>query len=260
MAKLNQIIAVENGEKTRAFKKLTDAYHLLQKTELLQGIARSYTPYEDGGETLPSESTRVQLRTHSIVTDVAEALTVLIDITATKDWANCDAKANVEVDGHVLLNQVPVTYLLFLEKKLVDIHTFVSKLPILGAAEVWKRDLSQDCWATDAVQTARTKKIPRNHVKAEATKEHPAQVELYHEDVRVGTWNTIKFSGAMQASEVRSVLDRVVKLQAAVKFAREQANNTDAIEHKVGERLFKFLLEGHKTDGWKPSVLMPDPE
>jgi hypothetical protein len=34
-------------------------------------------------------------------------------------------------------------------------------------------------------------------VKAEATEKHPAQVEVYHEDVVVGQWKTVKFSGAL---------------------------------------------------------------
>ena len=73
----------------------------------------------------------------------------------------------------MLLSDVPVTYLLFLEKQLVDLHTFVRKLPVLDASETWAFDASADCWATEAIQTVRTKKIPRNHVKAEATEHHP---------------------------------------------------------------------------------------
>ena len=49
------------------------------------------------------------------------------------------------------------------------------------------------------MQTLRTKKVPRNHVKAEATEKHPAQVEVYYEDVAVGYWTTVKFSGALPA-------------------------------------------------------------
>ena len=40
------------------------------------------------------------------------------------------------------------------------------------------------------------KTVPRNHNKDEATKKHPAQVEMDTEDVRVGTWKTT-FSGAL---------------------------------------------------------------
>jgi hypothetical protein len=47
-------------------------------------------------------------------------------------------------------------YLLFLEKQLVDLHTFVKKLPVLDASDSWSYDASADCYATDPVQTVRT--------------------------------------------------------------------------------------------------------
>jgi hypothetical protein len=169
-------------------------------------------------------------------------LTRLFDVTATKDWANTQAKADVVVDGQVLLSQVPATYLLFLEKQLVDLHTFVRKLPVLDAAETWTFDGSSDAWATEPLQTTRTKKIPRNHVKAEATEHHPAQVEVYYEDVVVGYWRTVKFSGALPASRVNELIGRVEKLQQAVKFAREEANNVEVEDQKMGEKIFKYIF------------------
>jgi len=94
------------------------------------------------------------------------------------------------------------------------------------------------------VQTTKTKKIPRNHVKAEATDKHPAQVEVYYEDVVVGYWRTVKFSGALPASRVKELLDRVDKLQQAVKFAREEANNSEVTDQHIGDRFFAYLLDG----------------
>lgn len=242
MARLNQIIAVEKGVKSRSFQELTDAHHALQKPALLAGIARTYRPKDDEGEQFPPESTKVQIKAEEIIQQTAGILTRLFDITATKDWTNCVARADVILDGQPLLTQVPVTYLLFLEKQLVDIHTFVKKLPTLDASETWSFDASADCWATEPVQTIKTKKIPRNHVKAEATDKHPAQVEVYYEDVGMGFWRTVKFSGALPAKRVSELLERVEKLQAAVKFAREEANNTEASDHKVGERIFHYLF------------------
>src|SRR5690242_8560261 len=200
MTRLNQIVAVEKGIKSRSFQELTEAHHALQKTGLLAGIARTYRPKDEEGEQLPPESTRVQAKAEDVIRKTVEVLTRLFDVTATKDWTNCRAKADVVVDGKVLLEQVPATYLLFLEKQLVDIHTFVKKLPVLDAAETWTFDPSADYWATEPMQTIKTKKIPRNHVKAEATEKHPAQVEVYYEDVVVGTWRTTKFSGALPAN------------------------------------------------------------
>jgi hypothetical protein len=240
--RLNQIVAVEKGVKSRSFSELTDAHHALQKSALLSGISRTYRPKDEEGEQLPPESTRVQVKSDEVIRQTAQILTRLFDVTATKDWANCAAKADVVVDGTTLVADVPVTYLLFLEKQLTDLHTFVKKLPVLDASETWEYDASADCWATEPVQTVRTKKIPRNHVKAEATEKHPAQVEVYYEDVTVGFWRTVKFSGALPAKRVNELLERVEKLQQAVKFAREDANNTEITDVKTGEKIFGYLF------------------
>lgn len=242
MPRLNQIIAVEKGVKSKSFADLTDAHHAVQKTAPLAGISRTYQPKDEEGEQLPPESTRVQLKAEDILRQVSSTLTRLFDVTATKDWTNCVARADVVVDGRVIVADAPVSYLLFLEKQLVDLHTFVKKLPVLDAAESWLRDESTDSWRTEQVRTIRTKKVPRNHVKAEATEKHPAQVDVYYEDVAVGYWTTVKFSGALPAKRVNDILDRVLQLQTAVKFAREEANNTDVIDQRVGAAVFDYLF------------------
>ncbi|MFI6519280.1 hypothetical protein ACIBF1_27255 [Spirillospora sp. NPDC050679] len=242
MARLNQIIAVEKGVKSRTQRELTDAYHGLQKPALLSGLSRTYRPRDEEGETLPPESTKVQLKAEDVLREVAASLTRLFDVVATKDWANRAATADVVVDGRTLLTGVPVTYLLFLEKQLTDLRTLVDKLPVLDAGESWSYDESQDVWRTDPVETARTKKVPRSHVLYEATKEHPAQVEMYTEDVIVGTWTKVAFSGAMPARRVNELRDRVERLQAAVKFAREEANAAEVEDVKAGDAVFAYLF------------------
>lgn len=243
MAKLNQIIAVEKSVKARAHAEITEAHQQLQKPALLAGIARNYRPKDEEGERLPPESTRVQVQAEAMLKSTAAALTELFDITLTKDVANCEARADVVVDGTVLLPKAPVTYLLFLEKQLVDLHTFLKKLPVLDPSESWHFDAAQDCFATEAVETLRTKKVPRNHVKAEATEKHPAQVEVYYEDVTVGYWRTVKYSGALPARRVAELTERVEKLQRAVKFAREEANGHEVTQLRVGDGLFGYLLK-----------------
>lgn len=242
MTKLNQIIAVEKGAKSRSQRELTDAYHRIQKPALLAGISRTYRPRDEDGEALPPESTRVQVKAEAVLKDAAESLTRLFDVVATKEWANTEAAADVVVDGTTILSQVPVPYLLFLEKQLTDLKAFIDKLPTLDAAETWTFDEGQDVWRSDEVDTARTKKIPRNHVKYEATEKHPAQVEMYYEDVVVGTWTKVAFSGALPARRVNELRERVDRLQDAVKQAREEANNIEVDNKRVGAAVFAYLL------------------
>lgn len=242
MPRLNQIVAIEKGVKSRSVQELTAAHHALQKSVLLSGISRTYRPKDEEGEQLPPEATKVQVKANDALIATAGILTQLFDVTATKDWANCDARADVIVEGKALIKQAPVTYLLFLEKQLVDILTFVRKLPVLDAAETWAFDTAADTYATEPVQTTRTKKIPRNHVKAEATDKHPAQVELYYEDATVGYWRTVKFSGALPAQRVNELIVRVEALQHAVKYAREEANNLSVEDISVGQAVFGYLF------------------
>jgi hypothetical protein len=239
---LNQIVALEKGVKARAHADFTAAYHQLQKTALLSGISRTYKPKDEEGEQLPPESTRVQVRVNEVVGEVRQALTRLFDVILTKDVANGVAKAPIVVDGNTIATDVPVTYLLFLEKQLTDLLTFVGKIPVLDAAETWSFDEATDSYATAPTQTTRSKKVPRNHVKAEATDKHPAQVEMYFEDVLVGTWTTVKYSGALPQARINELKGRVVKLTEAVKVAREAANSTPVADQKIGEKIFDYLF------------------
>lgn len=242
MTKLNQIIAVEQGVKAKATREHTELYRLLDKPVLLTGIARTYQPKDEEGDKLPSESTLVQVNVEDVLAGTADALTRLFDVTLTKEVANAKATANVTVDGVDILSDVPVTYLLFLEKKLVDLYTFISHVPVLDPAQAWSKDESTGVFVSAPVETVRSKKIPKNWVRAEATKEHPAQVDIFHEDVIVGVWTKRDFSGAVPATRKAELLSRVEKLQTAVKFARESANNTEVEDAKAGEKVFTYLF------------------
>lgn len=242
MTKLNQIIAVEKGVKTKAAREFTEIHHIVQKAPLLGGIFRTYQAKDEDGDVLPSESTLVQVKADVALKAASVSLTRLFDIELTKDTANASAVGNVSIDGKVIVANVPVTNLLFMEKQLTDLRTFMSKMPTLDPAEEWTHDTATGVWAATPVQTTRTKKVPRNHVKAPATAQHPAQVEMYHEDVIVGYWTTKKFSGALPAERVATLVNRVDRLIEAVKFAREEANSMEVTDIHAGKRIFDYLL------------------
>lgn len=243
--KLNQVIAIEKQVKNRTNAAITEAYQAIQKAEPMRGISRVYSPKDDEGEKLPPEGTKVQWTAQDAITKVSTALTELVDTVAHKDHGNLQATADVIVDGQSLLTKVPVPTLLFLEKQLTDLRTFVSKLPTLDLGERWAFDATQNCYASEPKGTTRTKKIPRNHVKAEATDKHPAQVEVYHEDVIVGYWTTTHYSGALPVREVADMLNRVDVLLKAVKTAREEANMIDVGKTpQLGEALLRYVFAG----------------
>jgi len=241
--KLNQVIAIEKGAKAKAEKTLTESHHRCQKPELFAGIVRTYEPLDEAGEKLPDESQVVQAKVTSELAGLLEPLSELYDTVATKVITNGTATADVKVGDAVLVEKAPVELLLFLEKQLVNLHTYVAKLPVLHPGEEWHYDDIRDCFVTNPKEQVRTKKVMRNHVKAPATDKHPAQVEVYTEDVQIGTWTGVKFSGAMSAKERSEMLRRVEVLQAAVKMAREEANMADVKRTTgLGDRILRYLF------------------
>ena len=146
------------------------------------------------------------------------------------------------VDGKTIAKDVPVTYLLFLEKQLTDLHTLVEKLPTLDPSEEWTYDRNKDLHSTAAIRTVRTKKISKPIVLHPPTKEHPAQTQLVQEDVTAGHWVTVKFSGAIAAKDRNEMLSRVNKLSEAVKFAREQANGIEVKNREIAKPVFDYLF------------------
>ena len=238
---LNQILAIEKGKRQHATRLVTDLHRTLDKAPLLSGISRVYQPRQEDGDVLPPESTRVQANAEDILRQIADAVTPLLDVTFDRDTANRHAEADLIVEGRTIMSRVPVSYLLFLEKQLQDLRTVIVNLPTLDQAEIWEEQ-APGVYRTVPTQTIRSKKVPRNHVKAEATDRHPAQVEVYYEDVPVGTWTTTKFSGAVPPGRAKQLLRRVDNLIEATKRAREEANTTTVVSHDIGCEVFDYLL------------------
>lgn len=241
--RLNQIIALAPARKNKAKATLTEAYHKIKKPDLFSGLARTYQPRTEDGEAQPSERKNVQVSAQDLIKGIRSDLVEMYDTIATMDRANCAAVGNVVVGGVTVLDRVPVTTLLFLEKQLVDLKTFCEALPTLDPAEEWESNKGSGNFSSKPTQTNRTKKIPRNHVKAEATDKHPAQVEVYQEDVVVGTWTAIKFSGALVAQVKSDMVARVQQLLDAVMTAREEANNTVVTQASIGTKLLDFVFD-----------------
>ncbi len=239
---LSKIVAVEKGVKARTDASITSAYHKAQQAPAFVGLSRSYQPKNDDGDKLPDENQVIQTNPFDLIRMFSDAQVTFADVIATKDWGNTEAKADVVVDGLTLIKDVPVTYLLFLEKKLVDVKTFINSLPTLSPTEKWLWDETNGVWATEPAGTAKTAKVPDVQVLYEATDKHPAQVQPFNRDVVQGTWTTIKYSSALPPTEIATLQARVTKVLEAVKFAREEANMYEAAQQHVAQGVFDYIF------------------
>jgi len=243
MGKLCQIIAVEKGLKSKAYDELKTYHKELKKPAQLEGFSRTYAPFSDTQEErLPPELKHVQLKAADAIEHTVKVLTEAFDITATKEWGNTIARADIIVDGKLLLADVPVGVLLFLEHQLDDLTTFIGSLPTLDPAESWTYDENQACFATAPATTQRTRKTPTVITKAEPTQFHPAQTEIFMEDKAIGQFTVVKRSGALTATRVNVLKDRVTKLRIAVKFAREEANTIEVENRHIGATILNNLF------------------
>jgi hypothetical protein len=244
MGKLNQVIAVEKGVKSRAFSAISDLNKIAKKPDLFYGFSKVYIPKNEEDELLPGERKLVQFNVPDVLDNAATALSELIDITARKDYTNCSAFADVVIDGKVIVSQAPVTFLLFLEKQLTDFHTLACNIPVLDDADEWSYDENASLYRTAPAQTYRTKKTQKPLVLFPATDKHPAQCQIITEDVVVGSYNTTKQSGAIPKQDKADIIERTEKLLMAVKQAREAANMQDEEEIVMpSAAIFSYLLD-----------------
>ncbi len=243
MAKLNQIIAIEKGIKSRVYGDLTELNKAIQKPDLFNGFQKTYQKKDEDGEDLPAEKKRVQFVASEVLRTAERSMSELMEVTARKDWTNCEAKASVSIEGSVLVEDAPVSFLLFLEKQLTDLRTFVSNLPVLDEGDSWNKDENSGLYKAEPTQTHRTRKVQKPIVLYPATTEHPAQTQIITEDVIAGFWTQVKQSGAMPKPEKQALAERIEALLRAVKEAREEANIHDEVDvPNVGEAVFGYLL------------------
>ena len=243
VAKLNQIIAIEKGIKSKACSEITQLHKKSQKPELFLGFSKTYRKKDEDGDDFPAEKKNVLIKTEDSIKSLSNVLSELIDITAIKDYTNCKATSDVVIDGEIIIEKAPATFLLFLEKQITDIRTFINQLPVLDEAEDWFKDINSGLYKTGSISTHRTKKVQKPIVLYEATKEHPAQTQILTEDIIVGYWDTIKLSSALPFSEKKKILEKIDKFSKAIKFARENANNVICENKNISEKMFKYLFE-----------------
>jgi hypothetical protein len=242
MTKLNQILSIEKSIKNKNETEFTRVYQAVKKVELTTGMTRNYVPKDENGEKFPPEKKLVQVRAEDAMQSVKKAVAAILNVTSQKDATNQVAKADIVVDGVTLLKDVPATHLLALEKTLVGIAAFVKDLPVLSADQEWSFDEPLGLFKTPTSETIRPKKVEGFVIMVPATDKFPAQTKNTVEDITVGIWRAVHYSGAITRDRQAAVLAKVEALQSAVKFARQAANNTEVIPLLSGDPCMNYIF------------------
>lgn len=243
--KLSAILGEEKKMVPTWDGQLTEIQLLVRKVSFFNGFVRTYHPFSVEGETeikYPEERQKVEQRVDELVVRAANLWTDLFNITFTKDAANMEAKADVVVDGTVLVKDAPVSWLLWADKRIQEVRTFFDSLPTLNEAEYWEKDDVSGMWKSKSIHTIKTEKIPVAYVMYPHSDKHPAQVERVQKDVPIGEYAKQNFSSALQAERKRKVLEKIDRVLIALKVARANANSIEVEKLQIAKPMFEYIL------------------
>lgn len=239
MGKLHELLAVEGELAGRVnFKELKDLFAQPQK---FLGQVRTYRPLEENGKTQPDEITNLSTTVDSEVRLLLQALSDWMDASVQKEVTNQSTKATIIINGQAI--DLPAPALLNLESKLANLRSLLEAIPVNDTTERWEWDEQSNSYISAPRTTYRTEKEPRSIIGAPATDKHPAQVQWFSEDVRVGEWTTTIRSGMLAPSDKRDVLRRLDTVIAEVKRGRQRANDVEVTDIKIAKVLLDYIWE-----------------
>lgn len=233
MGKLHELLAVEETVQHASSKLLAETNEKFHKhTEFLTGTTRTLTRLgsEPGDRALEAAARREK----TLPTNVQATLgyifpyvTKALDVKLQKHCTNQVAKADILLNGSVLMKDVPVDFLLDLEKTIPQWRNLFQSMPTLDPSKDWI-EVSKGQWRVkEPTRTAQTEKVMHPVIMVEATEKHPAQVKESTKDIVVGTFEDVHFSGAATSQQKADVLALCDQLLVAVKEARMRANSVE---------------------------------
>lgn len=251
---LHEILAVEQEKKAGAERARSQSIETFRsKQSHFTGIRRTFTPFAVDEERGEQAGERLEAQTNLVKTVMEElqhtfgVLAHAVDVGFQLDEANTRAKADIVVDDRVLATDVPATFLLQMERRLGEVRALLKEVPTFDPVRRWEPDHSADkahVLRSEVVTTIRKQRTRQYNVMVEATKEHPAQVDILEVDKPVGEIKSYEWTGMLSPAKKAALLAQLERLLTGVKRARSRANLTPIEpDRKVGEVLLNFLLE-----------------
>lgn len=253
MAELHEILSVE-GISEQAFRKIIQETitTFTKKADHFLGFDKKLKMYDESEahlEPAGSDSKEIVTTVDEKLDHTDETVERYLDILFQKESTNQLASSDVVVDGVVILKNMPVTFLLGLENKLLLYRDVYNVAPTLAPGVSWEKDEINK----EGVYVCRTPDIKQKTAKKfdfqilyEATDKHPAQIKEWEAQVPVGEFHTVHYSGMLSPRDKAEILKRIDKIYMAVKQARMRAN-THKIENtdkKIGSKITDYIRYG----------------
>jgi len=239
--KLFELLAIEKdllSRTTEAAKEITSRF---STPESFLGITTHFAKILEDQPNVQDEYKPLPGNVDSALSEYLENTGLYIDTTIEKETANTTAFSDVVLDGEVFLEKWSATALLNLESRLEELHKVYLTIPTLPDSENWTWDETKGCWVSGNRKQIRTVKTQKTIVLYDATKEHPAQVQLVSTDVPAYEVERTLYSGMLTVSDKKKRIERIERLQRAVKQARQRANTVETQENKVSGKIFSYI-------------------
>jgi len=245
---LHDVIAIEQDRK-QLFERITAETEkdFVKRSDLFTGEVKTVEVLKEN-ETRVENSTTERTMTTTVIDKLkytGKHIATYMDAVYQKEEANQRAKADLEVDGVTIQQDVPVSFLLNLESRLRRIRHVVGLSPTLPSGLSWVEEAgTKNVWHTKAPKRSyKTAKEPKSKVLAKAEGQHPAQIEKWFEDIPIARIEVTEISGMLTSEKKAAILDKLDKLIQATVRARQHANRVEVDgTRKIGKLVFDYLL------------------
>ncbi len=254
MTKLHEVLAVEPDLEGVAKKVTAEATKTFDKAAMFFGFEKIWEMFDE------AQADQAPAPEHqALTTTVGQKLSYVCkhlgrywDGVLTKEKANQEAKADLVVDGEILLTGAPATFLLGLENKLRGLRAMYEAIPTLSTGTTWEPapDIGEGVYRAfhpeQRFKTAKTFQhkvlVPAQFPKeGEGGSSQPAIVERWEETVNVGRSTKTVWSGMISAARKAEILGRLDRVIQETKRARQRANGVEVQKTSFAKKLFEYI-------------------
>ena len=247
-ARLHELLAVETDLETTAKKVVSEAVSTFQKKqEHFLGYRKTLRMFDEARKQEEEAATESK----ALVTSVDDKLSYVLkstvkywDAILQKEKTNQTAVADLVVDGQTIVENVPATWLLGMESRLRALRAVYEAIPTWAPGVDWVPAPEQGTGvyrAAEPVTADKTEKTIAWKVLHPATDKHPAQIEKWVDNVRVGVFSTQKWISSWSPAQKSDAMGRLDKLIRAVKKARQRANNVPVVKVHAAKKIVDYL-------------------
>jgi len=254
-ASLHALLAVRKGRLERKNEIVAETKKVLAGKHFFGSHLKTYEPFADKTDLTEEPEDRSHL-TWTVgqkllwgFMEVGKAL----DLDFQIDKTNQVATATLEC-GDLKIEDVPTTFLMDLETYLGQFRSMCEGVQVLDPKIEWvpADDKGEGVYASKVDEiTYRTAKERKSKVLVEATEHHPAQIDQWNEETRVGKYVKKLWSGSVTAFQKSELLKAIDDLLVATKKALSEGNRVEHSKDKIAEKITNWIISrsGIKTSG-----------